>query len=1048
MDLNISEFSIKRPVTVIMLTLALLIFGIVSLPRLAIDLMPDLEFPVAVVVTSYEGASPSEVEKLVTKPIESAVGTVADIDSMSSVSMQGASQVIVMFNWGTDLDQATLDMREKVDQIKGLLPEDAGSPRVMRFDPNSQPIMYYSLTGQEDVNKLKDMAEDLIQSRLERIDGVAAVGIEGGRDRVVDVTIDPAKLAAYGLTIEQVQQAISSSNLSASTGAVQEGDTKLNIRVEGEFADVGKIGLTPISVGSSTIRLNNIADVQDTVADLTAMNYLNGEEGVFLTITKASGGNTIEVADEVKAEVEKLKALLPSNVKLTEAIDASVYIKDSIYTTAEHAVLGGFFGILMLFFFLGSLSSMLIAIIVLPVSIMATFVLMYSTGQTINLISLSGLTLGLGSLVDFSVVILENIFRQREQGKGMMQAALDGSKEVGTAVMASALAQICVFGPIALTEGIASELFGPLALTVVYSHIAALVFSIILVPMLGSRMLKKVPDHSQNKNYRGFNPVVWFNIGFQKVEKGYHRLLKASLGRRKTVLVVVIVMMVGSLALTPIIGAEFFPASDQGQIQISIEMPNGTVVEETDRVTKQVESIVSKIPELKYMATSVGSSGSPIAAIASSNRATMYVLLVDVLERTRSSAEIAQDLRKQLESIPGPEITVTDQQGFSTGSPVDITLRGDDLEVLKEIGSIIKEEVKSVKGTANVVNSLEDTQQEYEVKVDAEKASMYGLTTGQIISAVRTAFIGQTVTKYRTGDDEIDVKIKLPKQYQENVNYLDTLRISGPGGAQIALSSVATVQKVDVPLSINRSDQSREVKITADLEGRDLNSVITEIRGKLDQLTLPDGYNLEFGGQSEDMAESFTSLAVAILLAIILVYMVMASQFESFYTPFIIMFALPPTLPGVLIGLAATGTTLSVSVLIGYILLVGLVMNNSIVLIDYINQLRKKGHTAREAILIAGPIRLRPILMTTFTTILSIGPLAFASGSGTEFQAPMAVTVIFGLSLSTLVTLVLVPTVYSWFDDLGAKRRMKRDQKREKKLLKKQQKHNVPVIES
>lgn len=1043
--MNISEFSIKRPVTVIMLTLSLIIFGFVSLPRLAIDLMPDLEFPVAVVVTSYNGASPSEVEKLVTKPIESAVSTVANIDSIQSVSIQGASQVILMFNWGTDLDQATLELREKVDQIKGSLPEDANSPRVMRFDPNSEPILYYAMTGDKDVNKLRDLAEDVIQSRLERLDGVAAVSIMGGQDRVIDITLDPAKLASYGLTIEQIQQAITSSNLSSSAGAVREGDGKLNIRVEGEFAEVSQIGNTPIPVGSGSIRLNTIATVEDTVEKASSFNYLNGTPSVFLAITKSSGGNTIEVADSVKKEMEKLKNVLPSNVKVTEAIDTSIYIKDSIYTTAEHALLGGLFGILMLYFFLGSFSSMLIALIVLPVSIMATFVLMYMTGQTINLVSLSGLTLGLGSLVDFSVVMLENIFRQREKGKGMMQAALDGSRGVGTAVMASALAQICVFAPIALTEGIASELFGPLALTVVYSHIAALVFSIILVPMLSSRMLKTVPNHAEHQHYRGINPVIWFNLGFRKVENGYRRLLQWSLGHRKTVFAITTALFVGSLALTPMIGAEFFPSGDQGYLTISVELPNGTVVEETDRVTKQIEEIVKKLPELDLMATMTGSNVSPVATTASSNRATINLKLVDVLERERSSDEIAAELRKQLENIPGAEISVSSQSGFSTGSPIHITLYGDDLEVLKEIGSIIKEEVKSVPGTANVVNSLEETQQEYEVQVDPEKASLYGLSTGQVISAVRTAFQGQTVTKYRTEDDEIDVKIKLPEEYQEDINYLSNLRITGTGGAQIALSSVASIEKVEVPQAINRTDQSREVSITADLEGRDLNSVITEIRAKLNQLSLPDGYTLEFGGQSEDMAESFASLGLAIILAIILVYMVMASQFESFYSPFVIMFALPPTLPGVLIGLFLTGTTLSVAVLIGYILLIGLVMNNSIVLIDYINQLRAEGKTAKEAIMEAGPVRLRPIMMTTLTTILAIGPLAFARGSGTEFQSPMGVTVIFGLSLSTLVTLILVPVVYSWFHDIGTKRRLKR----EKKRLKKQQKNqeNQAVLE-
>lgn len=1042
--MNLSALSIKRPVTMIMLTVAMIIFGFVSLPRLAIDLMPELNFPVAVVVTSVDGGSPSEVEKLVTKPIENALGTVADLDSISSVSMQGASQVILFFNWGTDLDQATLNMRDKVDQVRGILPDSAHAPRVLRIDPNSQPILTYALTGEQDVNQLKKIAEDVIQSRLERIDGVASVSIGGGQGRVVDVTLDPAKLSAYGLTLDQIQQAIGSNNISGTAGSVREGDGKMNIRVQGEFASVDQIAMTPIPVGSSSIRLKDIATVEDTLESITQLNYVNGQPSLGLSITKASGGNTIEVADNVKKEMEKLKKDLPENIVVTNTMDTSTYIKDSIYTTAEHALLGGGIGIIMLFFFLGSFQSMLIATIVLPVSIVATFLLMYMTGQTINLISLSGLTLGLGSLIDFAVVILENIFRQREKGKSMMEAALVGSKEVGNAVMASALAQICVFLPIAMTEGIASELFGPLALTVVYSHIAALVFSLMLVPMMSSRILKKVPHHGDMKGYRGVNPVKWFNIGFKRVENGYRGLLKWSLGHRKTVLFVTIGTMIASLLLTPMIGAEFMPAMDEGQVSISIKMPNGTIVEETEKVAKQIEEIASKVPELKTLSTSIGSSGSPIAATATSNRASVTLLLVDVTERTRSSSDIAIDLQKQVASIPGAEITVSSSQGFATGSPVELTLRGDDLAVLKDIGGIIKEQIKSIPGTANVATSMEDTLQEYEVLVDAEKASMYGLTTGQILSSVRTSFQGQTVTKYRTGDDEIDVRIKLPESYQEDINYLKNLRISAPGGAQVALASVATISKVEVPLAINRSNLSREIKITSDLAGRDLNSVTRDIQAKLSKLTLPDGYKVDFGGQSEDMAESFASLGLAIILSVVLVYMVMAGQFESFYTPFIIMFSVPPTVTGVLLGLLVTATPLSVSVLIGYILLIGLVVNNAIVLIDYVNQLRAKGHSLHEAILEAGPIRLRPILMTTMTTILAIGPLAFATGSGSESQAPMAITVIFGLSFSTLITLVLVPVVTTLFDDFGKKLRDRRNRKREKR----KQKQSVPVIES
>lgn len=1039
--MNVSELSIKRPVLMIMLTVAMMIFGFVSLPRLAIDLMPELNFPVAVVVTSVDGASPSEVEKLVTKPIENALGTVSNLDSIQSVSIEGASQVILMFNWGTDLDMATLDMREKVDQVRGALPDSARAPRVLRIDPNSMPIITFAVTGDEDVNRLKDLSEDLIQSRLERIDGVASASISGGQSRVVDVVVDPAKLSAYGLSLDQISQALSVGNLSGSAGSVREGDEKLSIRVQGEFLNVEQIAMTPISVGNGgSIRLSDIAQVSDTREPVSQISYVNGKPSLGISIIKASGGNTIEVADQVKAEMEKIKADLPENMEVVMTMDTSTYIKDSIFTTAEHALLGGGIGMILLFFFLGSLQSMLVAVIVLPVSIVATFLLMYMTGQTINLISLSGLTLGLGSLIDFAVVMLENIFRKREEGKGMMAAALEGSKEVGTAVMASALAQICVFLPIALTEGIAAELFGPLALTVVYSHIAALVFSLLLVPMLSSRILKKVPNHGDHENYRGINPVIWFNIGFKKLERAYHRLLKWSLRKRKTVMASSVILMISSLALTPMIGAEFIPAMDEGQVNVSIKMPNGTVLAETEKVTKQVEEIVNTIPEKDIVSSSVGSSGSPLASTLSSHMGSVTLILVDVTERERSSNDIAIDLREKLKSIPGPEITVSASQGMSTGSPIQVNLSGDDLEVLRDISAIIKGEIESVSGTANVATSLESSLQEFEVKVDAEKASLYGLTTGQILSSVRTSFQGQTVTKYRTGDDEIDVKLKLPEEYQEDINYLNNLRISTPTGAQVALSSVATVSKVDIPMAINRTNLTRQVSITSDLAGRDLNSVSTEIQAKLSNLNLPDGYKLDFGGQSEDMAESFASLGLAVLLSVVLLYMVMAAQFESLYSPFIIMFSVPPTITGVLIGLLVTGTAISVSVFIGYILLIGLVVNNAIVLIDYVNQLRAKGWEMNEAILHAGPIRLRPILMTTLTTILAIGPLAFAGGSGTETQAPMAIAVIFGLSFSTLITLVLVPVVASWFHDIGKKRKEKR--------LKKKQKKIVPAIES
>ncbi|GAB7388329.1 efflux RND transporter permease subunit [Bacillaceae bacterium] len=1034
--LGLSNFSIRRPMTVWMIIVAMLIFGFVSFPKMAVELFPELNLPVAVVVTSVEGGTPEEVENLVTKPIEEAMASVEGVDTITSNSVGGASQVIVEFAWGTDLDQATLDMRDQLELVRGILPDSAGTPRILRFDPNSQPIVILGLTGREDVTALKDVAEDLIKPRLERIDGVASVGVMGGRDRVIEVTLDPLKLEAYQLTLSQVQQALTATNLSGAAGSVAEGDEKLQIRVEGEYPSVEAIGDTPIAVPGGSIPLRDIATVQDTWEEVTQLGYLNGKQALGLTVTKSSGGNTVEVAESVLKELEAVKRDLPQGYELTLVVDTSEYIKDSITTVAEHALLGGVFAILILYLFLNSSRSTLVVSIVLPVSVVTTFSLMYFTGQTINLVSLSGLLLGLGSLVDFAVVILENIFRHRQQGKSPLEAAKEGSKQVGNAVMASALAQIVVFLPIVFVEGLAAELFTPLALAVIFSHVAALVVSIMLVPMLSARWLNKIPDESlyHAGGYRGINPAVWFNIGFAKLSRAYGRLLRWALRKRKTVFVLTVALFAGAIALSPLVGMEFIPKMDQGFIQISVEMPIGTKLEETETVVRQIEQVVREVPELDLMYSIIGSSGGPEAlSVGMSNRAQFYLMLVDLEQRERSSTQIVDELRKKLTFIPDAEIKVEETDpmgGGGAAAPLQVNLRGDDLHVLQELSQTVAGEIRKVEGTLNVETSLEQTQKELKVKIDALRASQYGLSTSQILSAVRTAFGGEKATTFRTGDDEVDVRITLPKDYRQDITYLERLRITTPQGGTVALTSVAEIVKEDVPQTIRRSNQTREVQITADVSGRDLGSVLRDVQGRLSRLSLPSGYQIDYGGQSEDMMESFAMLGFALLLSIVLVYMVMVAQFESLLSPFIIMFSIPPTFVGVVVGLLVTGHSLSVMAIIGYILLVGIVVNNAIVLIDYINQLRASGMAREEAILQAGPIRLRPILMTTLSTILAILPLAFGGGSGNEGQAPMAVVVTFGLSFSTLITLVLIPVVYAWFDDWRTKWRKFRAAKR------------------
>lgn len=731
-----------------------------------------------------------------------------------------------------------------------------------------------------------------------------------------------------------------------------------------------------------------------------------------------------------------MNSSLPPNVKVHIVFDTSTYVESSVNNTALHALIGGGIGVLMLYVFLGSLSSMLIAVIVLPVSIISTFVLMYMTGQTINLISLAGLTLGLGSLVDFAVVMLENIFRQREQGKSMMEAALIGSKEVGTAVMASALAQICVFLPIALTQGMVAELFAPLALTVVYSHVAALVFTFLLVPMMSARMLKKIPEHTHHENYRGVNPLTWFNIGFGKVEKGYGRVLKWALGKRKTVIVTAFAMLFGSIMLVPSLGAGFFPEMDQGLLQVEIKLPKGTVLTETEKVVQQVEEVLNKVPEKKLVDSAIGSAGAFDGGLAATHNAFIMVSVGEISTRQRSTEEIAVDVQEQVKHIAGADIKVSAiGGGMGGGAAISVEIHGEDLGVLTDLSEIVKGEVKKVAGTMNVSTTVQEMGQEFDVKVHTEKASLYGLTTNEILTAVRTSFHGQTVTQYRTGKDEIDINLKLPEDYKEDINYLENLRISTATGAQISLTSVATISKTEVPPSIERKNMTREVKVTSDFIGDNLQTAATEVQNIINKLNVPDGYTIQLGGQSEEMTTSFTNLLLAIVLSIVLVYMVMAAQFESYFSPFIIMFSIPPSLTGVILGLLFTGTPITVSVMIGYILLIGLVVNNAIVLIDLVNQLRAKGWELHEAILHAGPARLRPILMTTITTIMAIAPLSVAAGSGLEFQAPMATTVMYGLIFSTMITLILVPVVTVSFDEIGKKRRNKRKQKQAGKMI-------------
>lgn len=1024
--MKLANFSVDRPVAISMLIIALVILGMVSLPKLAVDLYPDMEFPVMVVATSYDGADPAEVEKIVSKPLEAAVGTASNINSIHSVSQAGSSLVIIMFNWGTDLDDAALEVRDKLDLFREMLPEGVRSPMVIKMDPNSAPMMVYSMSG-DDMIKLNMLAEDTVEPRLQRIEGVASTQIMGGLEREFKIVLDQGKLESYGLAPGQVAQGIMGENLSGTAGSVEHGANEIFIKIQGEYNTVDDLAAVqiPLGVSGENIRLTDIAEIKDDYKKITQHSYVDGDPALSLILFKGSGDNTVQVAQSVKKDIERLNQSLPDGVKITNIMDMSVFIEDSINNVIHHAALGGMLAIIVMYLFLRSVRSTFVVVVVMPIAVIATFTMMYFGKQTINLLSLGGLALGLGSLIDFSVVVLESIYRYRQNGYGMIEAAKKGTAEVGNAVTASGMAQVVVFAPIIFVQGLAGILFGPLALTVTISHVAALFTALTLVPMMSSKLLKSVPrDDKKLLEVESKNPVILFGKFFARLSARYGKTLHWALGHRKSVVFISVGLVGVSLACLPLVGTEFIPGMDQGEVKVDIELPSGSTLAETKDLTHYVENMIKEeFPDHERIYTQIGSGDMAWLGVSSGNTSSVQVKLKDVDQRGYSSEDAMEKIRKITKDIPGATITVMDamEQDMGSGKPVDITIKGDDLAVLKQLGELITGAVADVDGTRNVSNTLEESRPEVSVRVDREQAAYYGLSYQQIMSSVRTAFDGTIVGKVRTGDDEIDIRMLYPDDFAETMPQLESLMLTSSTGAKVSLGAVSEITISEAPTAISRIDQARMVQVQADITGRDLGSINKDIEAVLQEMALPNGYSYEIGGQAEDMAEAFGDLFLAMLLAVVLIYMVMAAQFESLFHPFIIMFSLPPTIVGVVFGLLLTGHRLSVPALIGIIMLIGIVVNNAIVLIDYVNTLRRRGLERNEALLEAGPIRLRPILMTTITTVLALLPMAFGSGDGSEAWKPLAVVVTFGLTLSTLVTLLLVPVVYTLFDDLGRK---------------------------
>ena len=1021
--MKLVEFSIRRPVTITILVAVVLILGFFTYSRLSVDLYPDMEIPVVAVMSSYSGAGPQEVENEVTKLLESAIANVSNIKELDSVSSEGSSIIIAQFDWGINVDNAAQEISEKLSIVEGFLPDTATKPMVIKMDPNMMPVIQIGISGAADLTQLQSVAEDVIEPRLARIPEVASVVITGGSPREVHVDVDPVKLENYGLTLSTVNQILQMENFNVSGGRVIQGSREMYVRNLQQFESLDDIRQVAIATADGrTVYLGEIAAISDTVKDVTQFTRVNGLPAVGVHCLKQSDANTVKACEAVKEELEKIKQELNMDLDIAVVMDQSQYIRQSIQSTVRMILEGSLLAMLVLFLFLRKARSTLIVFTSIPLSIIATFVVMYFSNYTINLITMGGLALGLGRIVDDSIVVFENVFRHRSLGLSSYEAARKGASQVGNAVIATTMTILAVFLPMAFVEGIASILFKPLAMTVCFAIFCSLIVSLTIIPLLSSRLLTNQVMAVEPDPRNPFSRVIIrFGDWLDSLGDSYRALLGKVLNRRRLVVIGVTLAMVASCAAIPLVGAEFIPGMDSGEISITIQTDKGNQLGETDNIVRLAEEKVRAFPEVMTVFSSIGSSeGMTMSFASGSDTATLYVKLVPKSERNNDVNAIAEQMRTSLQDIAGAKIEVSAADAASmmgSTSPITVQIRGSDLEVLKQLSQEVADIVRQVPGTREVVSSLTEGKPELQVHIDRSRAAAFGLTPMQVSNEISSAMQGKVVTQYKVDGQEVDVKVGYKPSSDKDMEYLANLSIMNPVGVVVKLSTIADFRIVQGPISINRVDQVRCAQVTGDLFNRDLNSVMQDIKNKTAAINLPAGYSIEYVGTDQQMLETFTNLLLALILAIILCYSVMAILYESFFDPFVIMFSVPTAFIGVVLALLLTKTPLSVPGFIGVIMLVGIVVANAIVFVDYLKQMREEGMEREEAILETGRVRLRPILMTALATILAMLPIALGFGEGGESMQPLGIVVIGGLLVSTLVTLVLVPVVYTIFDD-------------------------------
>ncbi len=1021
-----------------MIIMVFVVLGVYTYNKIGVELFPDVNFPAVYVVTSYPGAGAEEIETQVTKPIEDQLASVSQLKKISSQASEGFTFTALEFEMTADSDQAAMDVQKKIDMVKGILPEDAGDPVVYKFNMNDQPVLVLALQSQRPLYETKKMAEDIIKDRLQRLSGVADVSVVGGEKREISVSVDRAKLSGYGLSINQVINRLRAENLNQPSGRLDRPEAEYNVRVLGEFESLDDIRSLDIPVGNGrTIPLSAIATVTDGYQELREYSRVNGISAVSLMVFKQSDASVVEVGERIKDEIKNLQKDLPSDVKIMVSRDTSSFIRASLDDTRLAIIEGIITTALALYFFLREWRSTLIVALAIPTSLLAALMMMFFAGFTFNMLSLMGLALCIGILVDDSIVVLENIYRHLKMGKDPAQAALDGRMEIGMAAVAITLSDVVVFTPIAFMQGMVGQFFRQFGLTVVFATLFSLFISFTLTPMMASRLFKKDPGQNPKNQEPGSEASpsgrkslfgwLWKRTGplGQNFKNRYISLLRWSLGHRKTVIFTALGLFLASLTLPMfnIIGAEQMPKIDQGELTVSVELPIGTPIWKTDDALKEMEQKIKTISEVEYYHTTLGSSGGMGGASSSgSHLGRIGIQLYDKKERDRSVWEIGDEIRKWGEGFVRGRITVAEAENMGPpGNAIQIEISGPDTQKTVALAEQVKTMISGLEGAQDVDTNWRLGQPEVQVRIDRKKAADIGLSVDDVARSVRAGLNGDLAGKFRESNEETDIVVKLNGLNKSNLEDIMTLPVTTMTGTTAQLQQVAGIDTGSGPTEINRINRQRTITVTGNLRDRALNDFLGEARAKVETIKLESGYRINFAGQAEGMQETFTDLFAALVLSIVLVYMVLVMLYESFLTPFIRMMALPLGVVGALLALAITGHSLNLFSMIGLIMMDGLVAKNGTLLLDYTHTLMERGMSLREALVEAAKTRLRPIIMTTTTMIFGMLPTALALAEGAEVRSGMAWVLIGGLLTSTLFTLIVIPVVYTIMDDLKRK---------------------------